>query len=107
MNNVYVIKRMPTAGCMTCISSNDHRPCLVAFSRKKDAKQFKRMIHDMQDNTRPHQKIEIESVPCQQLIRMCALTSLDISLHKAKGKTKLIRPCTDTEEMRLWLETSF
>jgi hypothetical protein len=108
---VYVLKRTYTGTCFSITSPKTQKPAMLAFTHIRQAKQFRKMVEQMQDSNRPHQALRIEDVPTSYLIHGCSLTSLPVIILNEKNKTHYI-PCIDKDDdniddVRFHLENTF
>lgn len=104
---VYVIKRAYTETCFSIKPQYRPRPSVLVFENKKDAQYFKGIIKQMQDPSRPHQKLNIEQLPCKYLYQSCSMNSLDIYMYKSGGYGTHISPKADEDLYRFNLENTF
>jgi hypothetical protein len=109
-NKVFVIKRAYTDTCFSIANNkNPSKPCVLAFTEKRDAQFFKGTIVQFQDKSRPHQKLKIEELPSKYLFESCGVNTLDIILYHKGGVHTHIAPgnAIDVDDMRFSLENCF
>lgn len=102
----WVIKRNVTNTLYT-INNNSvsERPCIIAFKTKGRALQFKKYVNDTADNTVAKQKIVVEHMPKESLVRRCALASLDLYIYE---ESMTYTPFDDpNDDVRFHLENNF
>jgi hypothetical protein len=88
MQSVFVIQtRFSHVYYSVRSDENSTKPCIVAFEQKKDARQLQKMIVNMQCKSKPHQQLQIRTVPSKSLMTTCTLSHLDILLFREQGKS--------------------
>lgn len=101
----FILKRHITEAVYSI--RHENKPAIIAFTTKKQAGTYRRLINEMQNHKHSNQ-LKSERIPLESIKRMCNMSSLDLVVYDEDQQpiTYSCKPVT-IDDMRFHLENRF